>query len=75
MPSAVAVFTTPACSHRFAIAHVVLIADIDVIAGLDHLLCGLREISLVAIDRRNLKNTGQEAKQTNKKQHRGGSTV
>jgi hypothetical protein len=35
----------------------------------------LREISLVAIDRRNLKNTGQEAKQTNKEQQRDGSTV
>jgi hypothetical protein len=32
------------------------------------LLGRLREIGLVAIDRRNLKNTGQEAKQTNKEQ-------
>ena len=65
----------PVDPHRFAIANVVLIADIDVIAGLDHLLGGLREISLVAIDRRNLKNTGQEAKQTNKEQRHGSSTV
>ena len=47
----------PVDADRFAVAHVVLIADVDVIAGLDHLLGGLRKIGLVAIDRRNLKDS------------------
>jgi len=52
----------PVDAHWFAIAHVLLIADIDVISGLDHLLCGLREIGFVAVEWRNLRNSGEEAK-------------
>ena len=53
----------PIDADRLAVAHVVLIADVDIVAGLDHLLGGLGEIGLVAIDRRNLKKTGQESQQ------------
>ena len=56
----------PVDADRFAVANVVLIADIDIIAGFDHLLGGLREIGLVAIDRRNLEKARQKQDQRNK---------
>ena len=60
----------PIDADRLSVAHVVLVADVDIVAGFDHLLGGLREIGLVAIDRRNLKKSRQEGEQRHEDQHR-----
>ena len=52
----------PINADRLFVAHVVLEADVDIVAGLHHLLGGLREARLVAIDRRDLKNPGRKAR-------------
>ena len=53
----------PIDTDRFAVAHVVLVADVDIVAGLDHLLGCLGEIGFVAIDRRYLKEPRQKRDQ------------
>ncbi len=50
----------PIDANRLLVADVVLEADVDEIAALDHLLGRLREPRLVAVDRRNIEETGQE---------------
>ena len=53
----------PVDADRLLVADVVLEADVDEIAGLDHLLGRLREPRLVAIDRRDVEKAGQEQQQ------------
>ncbi|MGY4505244.1 hypothetical protein ACVWYH_009201 [Bradyrhizobium sp. GM24.11] len=64
----------PVDADRFLVAHVLLEADVDIIAALDHLLGGLRKARLVAIDRRNGEEAGQEQQQRAQHQeaHRAG---
>ena len=50
----------PIDADRLLVADVVLEADVDEIAGFDHLLGRLREPRLVAVDRRNVEEAGQE---------------
>src|ERR1700737_5219300 len=57
-------------ADRLLVARVVLEADVDEIAGLDHLLGRLREPRLVAIDRREVEKSGQEQQQTAQSQER-----
>ena len=63
----------PVDADRLLVAHLVLEADVDVIAALHHLLGGLREARLVAIDRRDAEEAGQEAQQRNQQQERDGA--
>ena len=53
----------PVDADRLLVAHLVLEPDVDIFAGLEHLLGGLREARLVAVDRRNLEKAGQEREQ------------
>ena len=50
----------PVDADRLLVADLVLEADVDEIAALDHLLGRLREPRLVAIDRRDIEKAGQE---------------
>jgi hypothetical protein len=59
----------PVDSDRFAVTNIVLIADIDIVAGFDHLLGGLREIGLVAVNRRNLEKARQKQHQRDEYQN------
>ena len=59
----------PVDADRLLVAHLVLEADVDIVAALHHLLGGLREARLVAIDRRDREKTGQEAEQRGNEQH------
>jgi hypothetical protein len=49
--------------------------DVDVVAAFDHLLGGLREARLVAIDRRNREEARQETEQRDDQQHRDRAQV
>src|SRR4030088_699497 len=60
----------PVYADRFLVAHLVLEPDIDEIAGLDHLLGGLREPRLVAINRRDVEKSRQENQQRTERQER-----
>ena len=53
----------PVNADRLLVAHVVLEADVDEIAGFDHLLGGLGKPRLVAIDRRDVEKSRQEEQQ------------
>ena len=53
----------PIDADRLFVADLVLETDIDILAGLQHLLGGLRKARLVAVDRRNLEKAGQERDQ------------
>ncbi|MGY3421376.1 hypothetical protein ACVWZW_001851 [Bradyrhizobium sp. F1.13.4] len=50
----------PIDADRLLVADVLLEADIDIIATLDHLLGGLRKAGLVAVNRRNCEEARQE---------------
>ena len=60
----------PVDADRLLVAHLVLKADVDVVAALDHLLGGLREARLVAVDRRDVEEAGQERDQRERDQER-----
>ena len=60
----------PVDADRLLVADVILEADIDEIAGLDHLLGRLREPRFVAIDRRDVEEAGQEEQQAAEHQKR-----
>src|SRR5262249_26078961 len=53
----------PIDTDRLLVADLLLEADVDVVAALDHLLRRLGEPRLVAIDRRNIEETGQIGRQ------------
>ena len=51
----------PIDADRLLVARLVVHPDVDVVARLQHLLGRLHEAGFVAIDRRDCRNTGQEA--------------
>src|ERR1700737_666371 len=57
-------------ADRLLVARVVLEADVDEIAGLDHLLGRLREPRLVAVDRRDVEKSRKKQQQTAQRQER-----
>ena len=57
------------------VTDVLLKADVDVVAGLDHLLGRLDEASLVAIHRRNVEEAGQIADQADRQEERDRASV
>jgi hypothetical protein len=59
----------PVDADRFLVAHLVLETNVDVVARFDHLFGGLGEACLVAIDWRNLENSGHEGDQRNDREH------
>ena len=65
----------PVDADRFLVAHLVLEADVDIVAGLDHLLGGLGEAGLVAIDRRDLEKARQEGEQRDHDQQENGARM
>ena len=65
----------PVDPHGLFVAHLVLEADVDVIAALHHLLGGLREARLVTIEGRDAEEAGQEAQQRNQQQERDGALM
>ena len=65
----------PIDPDRLLVADLVLVADVDVVAALDHLLGGLREAGLVAVDRRNVEEAGQERDQRERDQERDRARV
>jgi len=58
----------PVNADGLFVSHLVLETDIDEIAGFDHLLGGLREAGFVAVDRRNVEESGQEKQQADQDQ-------
>jgi len=58
----------PVDADRLLVADLVLEADVDVFAALHHLLGGLGEAGLVAVDRRELEEPGQEHEQADQGQ-------
>ena len=66
-------FTTaglqPIDADRLLVADLVLKADVDVVAGLDHLLGGLREARLVAVDGGIWKKPGRNVSSAHDDQH------
>ena len=79
MPSARAVLhhagLQPIDADRLLVAHLVLEPDVDIVPVLDHLLGGLREARLVAVDRRNGEEAGQEVEQRHQHEHGGRARV
>ena len=65
----------PIDADRLLVADLVLEMDVDILAALDHLLGRLRETRLVAVDRRNLKEAGQEGEQRKDDQQSGRAPV
>ena len=65
----------PVDADRLLVADIVLEADIDEIAGLDHLLGRLGEPRLIAIDGRNGEKSGQEKQQAAQRQERNRAPV
>jgi hypothetical protein len=65
----------PVDSDRLLVTDLVLVADVDVIAALDHLLGRLREPRFVAIDRRNVDEARQERDQRDRDQERDRAQV
>ena len=65
----------PIDADRFLVAHLVLEPDVHIVPVLDHLLGGLREARLVAVDRRNVEEAGQEIEQRHQDQHGGGARM
>jgi len=58
----------PVDADRLLVADIVLKADVDEIAGFDHLLGRLREPRLIPVDRRNGEKAGQEKHQPDQRQ-------
>ena len=65
----------PVDADRLLVAHVILEADVDEIAGFDHLLGRLREPRFVAIDRRDVEKSGQKQQQTAQNQECDGADM
>ena len=65
----------PVDADRLLVADVVLEADIDEIAAFDHLLGGLGEPGLVAVDGGNIEETGQENHQPAQQQKHDGAEM
>ena len=65
----------PVDADRLLVARLVLEADVDVVAALDHLLGGLDEAGFVAIDRRKLDDAGQRDEERNEQEERGSAAV
>src|SRR3989304_5718619 len=63
----------PVDRDRLLVTAFLLEADVDEIAALDHLLGGLGEARLVAVDRRNLEKTGQGREERDGNQRRDGA--
>ena len=63
----------PVDADRLLVADLVLEADVDEVAALDHLLGRLGEPRLVAIDRRDLEKPGQEGDERDQEQERDGT--
>ena len=63
----------PVDADRLLVADVVLEADVDEIAALDHLLGRLREPRLVAVDRRDVEKARQEQQQAAQQQEGDGA--
>ena len=59
----------------FIVANLVLEPDIDEIAAFDHLLGRLRKARLVAVDRRNVEETGQKKHDAAQQQKQDGAEV
>ena len=59
----------PVDADRFLVTHLILETDVDVVARLDHLFGGLREARLVAVDGRDLENSGHEGDHGNDREH------
>ena len=51
----------PVHANRLLVPGVILKPNVDIVAGFDHLLAGLRKASLVAIDRRDREQPWHEA--------------
>ncbi len=65
----------PIDADRFLVADLVLKADVDVVAALDHLLGRLREARFVAVDRRDVEEARQERDEADDDQQRDGARV
>ena len=65
----------PIDADRLLVAGLLLEADVDVVAGLDHLLGRLGEPRLVAIDRRDMEEPGQEGEERHHHQHGDGARM
>ena len=65
----------PVNADRFFVADVILETNVDEIAGLDHLLGRLRKPRLVAIDRRDVEESGQKQQQAAHEQESHGAGV
>jgi hypothetical protein len=60
----------PIDADRFLVAVLILEADIDIVAAFQHLLGGLGEPRLVAIDRGDLEEPGQKGEEGDEEEHR-----
>src|SRR5215210_6250311 len=65
----------PVDTNRFFVAHLVLKADIDEIAGFDHLFGRLREPRLVTVYRRYVEKSRQEQHETARNEECDGADV
>ncbi|MEH2546844.1 hypothetical protein V1283_003489 [Bradyrhizobium sp. AZCC 2262] len=65
----------PIDADRLLVADIVLEADVDEVAAFDHLLGRLREPRLVAVDRRDIEEAGQEKHDAAEHQERDGTSV
>jgi hypothetical protein len=65
----------PVNADGFLVADLVLEADVDEVAALDHLLGGLGKSRLVAVHRWNLKEARQERRQRDCEEERGGARM
>ena len=57
------------------VAHLILEADIDIVSGFQHLLAGLGEAGLVAIDQGDVEEARQITDETDDNERRHGSGV
>jgi hypothetical protein len=65
----------PIDADRFLVTHLVLEADVHIVAGFHHLLGGLGKARLVAIDRRNREETGHEKHDRTQRQEDDGAEM
>jgi len=65
----------PVDADRLLVAALVLEADVDIVAALEHLLGGLGETRLVAIERRDGEEAGQKRDEAERDQPRRGAAM
>ncbi len=65
----------PIDADRLFVPDLVLKADVDILAALQHLFGGLRKARLVAVDRRDLEKARQERDERKRNEQRGGSRM